>query len=241
MLSPAVRDVLQEMPTANGGRNWPLDDTATTLAEGTYAFTATETSGSKSSVETAPFRVKVDRTAPAVTLTTDATTYDLTPEVGVVATDLNGIADGTTVTLDVDLNNDGDFADTGETGYASSTLTGGLALFELTPALALGTVKLRARVTDKAGNEGTSSTQTVTLASSGSGWTTSDATLATDPLQGDALLAEGSPHLDHHLDLDTSPSEYRCRGPFRQHTVYNTAGVLHRGRRRRHADLDGEL
>src|SRR5262249_195521 len=72
--------------TADGSGNWTFNYTGTTLAEGTYAFTAIETSGSKTSVETGPFRVKVDRTAPAVTLTTDASTYDLTPEVRVVAT-----------------------------------------------------------------------------------------------------------------------------------------------------------
>src|SRR5205823_5425898 len=117
--------------TADGTGHWTFSYVATTLAEGTYAFTAIETSGSKTSVETTPFRVKVDLTAPAVTLTADASTYDLTPEVRVVATDLHGLADGTTVTLDVDLNNDGDFLDASESGYTTGTLTGGLALLEL--------------------------------------------------------------------------------------------------------------
>ena len=38
----------------------------------------------------------------------------------------------------MDLNNDGDFTDTGEADYATSTLSGGSATFDVAPALAEG-------------------------------------------------------------------------------------------------------
>ena len=64
----------------------------------------------------------------------------------VTATDAgSGVPNGTAVALDVDLNNDGDFADTGETGYTSAVLNSGSATFDVSPALAEGTYKLRAR------------------------------------------------------------------------------------------------
>jgi hypothetical protein len=43
MLSPTVCDVLQETPSVAGGCSRTLDDPETTLAEGTYAFTAIKT------------------------------------------------------------------------------------------------------------------------------------------------------------------------------------------------------
>lgn len=58
----------------------------------------------------------VDLTAPAVTVTVPATTYDKTPEALVVATD-PALADS--VSVDVDTNNDNDFADASETGHSS--------------------------------------------------------------------------------------------------------------------------
>src|SRR5262249_6581250 len=69
--------------TANGGGAWTFSYTGTTLAEGTYAFTATATSGGQTSLETAPFLVTVDRTAPTVTLTAPATTYSKAPSLRV--------------------------------------------------------------------------------------------------------------------------------------------------------------
>src|SRR5262249_41218397 len=102
-------------------------------------------------------------------------------------------------------NNNGSFTDTGETGYATSTLSNGVAVFALSPALAASTVGLRARVTDKAGNEGTSATSTMTVQSTGSAWTITDVTPLIDPRTGDALLQRGNLTLAHGLDLDQSP------------------------------------
>src|SRR5262249_35134152 len=49
---------------ASAGGLWTLSYTGTTLAEGTYAFTATATSAGGTSDPTSAFLVAVDRTAP---------------------------------------------------------------------------------------------------------------------------------------------------------------------------------
>jgi hypothetical protein len=191
--------------TASGTGLWTFSYTGTTLAEGSYGFTGTATVNGKISPESTPFQVTVDRTAPTVTLTAPATTTALKPQLQVTATDLVGLPATTTVTLDVDTNNDGNFTDSGETGYMTATMTNGVAVFALSPALAVGTVKLRARVTDKAGNEGTSATSTMVVQSSGSGWTITDTTPQFDPFTGDPLLQRGNLTVSQPLDLDQSP------------------------------------
>jgi hypothetical protein len=98
--------------TASGAGLWTFSYTGTTLSEGSYGFTGTATVNGKISPESPPFQVTVDKTAPTVTLTAPATTMALKPHLQVTATDLVGLAATTTVTLDVDTNNDGNF--TGE-------------------------------------------------------------------------------------------------------------------------------
>src|SRR5438045_3849969 len=66
-------------------------------------------------------------------------------------------------------------------------------------------VRLRARVSDLAGNEGTSNTQTVQVLSSAAGYTISDLTAQVDPFEGDPLLQRGAVVLGEPLDLDQSP------------------------------------
>ena len=106
----------------------------------------------------------VDTIPPTVTLAAPSVTDDASPPVTVTATNTgSGLPDGTAVALDVDLNNDGDFTDTGEANYTASTLTNGSATFDVTPALVQGTYKLRARVSDQAGNEGISSVSTMVV------------------------------------------------------------------------------
>ncbi|WP_158286402.1 Ig-like domain-containing protein [Chitinophaga sp. S165] len=51
--------------TVNGSGNWTFNYTGTTLADGTYAFTATATTGSNTSAASAVYTITVDRTAPA--------------------------------------------------------------------------------------------------------------------------------------------------------------------------------
>jgi len=100
-----------------------------------------------------------DRSAPTVNLSAPTITNDSTPTVVVTARDEEGLRDGTAVALDVDLNGDGDFNDTGELNYTASTLTDGRSQFEATPALAEGFKTLRARVADASGLEGTSASR----------------------------------------------------------------------------------
>src|SRR5262249_2385046 len=151
--------------TASSSGNWSFDYSAATLPEGTSAFTAAATTADGGSPESEPFLVTVDLTPPAVTLAAPASTLDPSPQVTVTATDAGGLPPSATVTLDVDLNNDGTFSGTAETGSMPAPLAVGLAVFNVSPALPLSTVRLRARVTDLAGNEGTSAAATVTVGS----------------------------------------------------------------------------
>jgi hypothetical protein len=164
--------------------------------------------GGATSALSAPYIVNVDLTAPTVVLTTATSTTTLAPQVRVTASDLLGLPDGTAVALDVDTNNNGNFTDPGETGYASGTLTGGMVQVVL-PALAgLGTYPMRARVSDLAGNQGTSSTVNVTVASSGGAWTTTAASTGLpnhDPYDGMPRENIGLVSVSHALDLDASP------------------------------------
>src|SRR5207245_3840866 len=125
--------------TANGSGNWTYDYTATTLAEGTYAFTATATLSGLTSLPTSEFLVTVDRTAPTVTLIASSSTTSEGPQVQVDASDLNTLPNGTAVSVDVDTNNDGNFTDTGETNYATGTLTNGFVTLKLPKLAGTGT------------------------------------------------------------------------------------------------------
>ncbi|HJZ94793.1 MAG TPA: SBBP repeat-containing protein [Gemmataceae bacterium] len=146
--------------TADGSGNWTFDFTGTSLAQGAYDFYARATGGGETSDVSDPYRITIDLSPPVVTLTLPTSTFDTTPVAEVTATDNIALLEPATANLDVDLNNDGDFLDTGEAGYTSGTLTNGFGLIEIAPALALGTVRVRARVKDKADNEGTSPTAT---------------------------------------------------------------------------------
>jgi hypothetical protein len=126
----------------------------TTLERGSYAFTATASVGGKTSGLSVPLKVVVDTTNPTVTLSTPTSTVDPTPQLIVTATDNYGLSATTTVTLDVDLNNNGNFTDTGEWGYRTATMTNDVAVFNLSPALTAGTYPMRARVDDLAGKQG---------------------------------------------------------------------------------------
>jgi len=72
------------------------------------------------------------------------------------------VPDGTSVFLDMDLNDDGSFTAPEETAYATSTLSDGTATFTLA-GLPDGTYNLRSRVGDQAGSEGTSDVATVVI------------------------------------------------------------------------------
>ncbi len=105
----------------------------------------------------------IDTLAPTVVLV-PSITNDTTPSISVTVSDAgSGVADGTPIYLDVDLNIDGDFNDDGEAGYTTATVTDGAATFDVAPVLAEGTYNLQARVSDAAGNEGASATETITI------------------------------------------------------------------------------
>src|SRR5262249_59085990 len=97
-----------------------------------------------------------DLTAPTIAVSVPATTPSKAPQIRVTAQDLNGLPNGTQVRLDVDLNNDGDYLDTSESSYTTGTLTDGAAVTTLPALSSTGTYRVRARVTDLAGDEGTS-------------------------------------------------------------------------------------
>ena len=113
------------------------------------------------------------RTAPEVSLSVEETTTDPTPEVTVSASDDVGLT--ADIAIDADLNGDDDFLDTDEADFGAGSLVDGMAVFEL-PELPVGTIHLRARVTDVAGNEGTSDTQTVEVEDVPDSWATTDTT-----------------------------------------------------------------
>jgi YD repeat-containing protein len=196
--------------TANGAGAWSF--TSTTLPEGTYAFTATATVGGVTSDPSAPFLVAVDLTGPAVTLTAPSSTTSLAPVVEVTASDLNGLPDGTAVAIDVELSTESGFSGTlsgrNETGYATGTLTGGAAFIVL-PALPSPSnptsYKLQARVTDLAGNQGTSSPLATMQVTAVTAWSLTNAVaLTADPQAGDSQNQLGNVHLSVPLNLDLS-------------------------------------
>ena len=136
--------------------------TTPTLSDGPHTIRAyaVDAAGNFNGLSAA-LSITVDTTAPSVSTTTLVTfTDDQTPHVTVTAA---GLPDYTDVRLDVDLNNDGDFADAGETNRTLASLYNGSAYFQLTPALPATDplagpylVQLRSRVSDIAGNEGVS-------------------------------------------------------------------------------------
>jgi RHS repeat-associated protein len=201
---------------------WSYDYSGTTLPEGTYAFTGTTTVSGLTSPPSPPFLVTVDRTAPALTLTVPASTASKKPQVLVAASDLNGLPDGTTVSIDVDTNNDGNFTDSGESGYATGTLKDGSVLITLPTLPGTGSYPVRARVTDLAGNQGTSSTQDIVVSSVTAWSIASAAVLTSDPLTGDSQDQLGDVPVSAPLDLDQSPGTSQSGDPA---LVYNSDSV----------------
>ncbi len=97
-----------------------------------------------------------------VTVSLTTATIDVTPQVTVTAEALGdgSLPNGSTVWLDIDLNNDGDFVDPGETAQSQSTLYNGQSTFSLTTPLERTVdpylVRMQARVKDSDGVVGTS-------------------------------------------------------------------------------------
>ena len=139
--------------------------TLATLGDGVKSITATaeDGAGNVSSTSSA-LPITIHTASPTVSVETLLTfTDDLTPHVTVSASSGLGLANGTEVRLDVDVDNNGNFLGANESNRTQSTLFNGGSYFEVDPALPSTNpidgpylVQLRARVTDIAGNEGVS-------------------------------------------------------------------------------------
>ena len=181
------------------------------LAEGNYRLQARVTDAAGNEGTSATSSLLVDTTAPTVALAFSSPTSDTTPQVTVNASDAGSGIVGAAVHLDVDLNFDGDYLDAGEANYQIASLgSGGTATFSITSALADGNYHLRTRVSDAAGNEGTSATSlllvdttapAVTLAfSSPTSDTTPQVTVNTS--DAGSGVAGATVHLDVDLNFD---------------------------------------
>jgi hypothetical protein len=124
----------------------------------------------------------------------------------------------------VDLNNDNDFLDASEANYATGTLAAGAARLNLPQLPGTGTYKLRGRMLDLAGNEGSSATATFqVVATTTWDYGTADDALDWDVGTGNRGLQTGAVVLTHGLDLDTSPGTHPGGSPA---LVYDSAWRL---------------
>jgi RHS repeat-associated protein len=186
--------------TASAGGTFSYNYTGTVLPEGVTALYGTQTSGGLTSDPSADFLATVDLTPPSVTASVVSSTYSLGPVVNVLASDLNSLPNGTTVTLDI---SNGTIT---TTAYATGTLTDGGVAVKLPQLVSTVTYTLDARVTDRAGNQGTSASVTFNIANNPSPWTATPGVgnYLLDPT-GNALELLGDASTAHPLDLSLSP------------------------------------
>src|SRR5262245_44052561 len=88
-----------------------------------------------------------------------------------------------------------------------------MALITVPTLSSTGTYPMRARLLDRAWNEGTSSTVNVVVTSVGSPWTATTRVLSADPLNGMRAEQTGNVALLHALDLDRSPGTGQAGSP----------------------------
>ena len=132
----------------------------------------------------------VDLTPPTVTLTAPLYTNNNEPSITVSAIDNvggSGVNDGTTAYLDVDLNHDGVFTGD-EIGYLTTTITGGIGTFTFTSPLPDGSYTMQARVSDEAGNVGTSPLVTMVIDTVAPTVTINQASTQADPTSNSPIL-----------------------------------------------------
>jgi PhoPQ-activated pathogenicity-related protein len=163
-----VDDVQVTQGTASPGFQLALP----TVADGVHLVKAVSVDGAGNSAFSSTLSIIIDTVAPTLTVSTMVPfTDDVTPHVTVTGVGVIG-----TVSLDVDVNNDSDFADAGETSRTTTSLIGGSSYFQLSPALPLTdpigggayVVQLRSRGVDLAGNEGISPLQSLEIDTIGS-------------------------------------------------------------------------
>ncbi len=163
-----IRLFVDNVEVAQGTATPTVQFTLPLLADGLHDIKAVADNG----VSTAPspiLTIDVRTVAPTISLSSVVPfTDDVTPHL-TVNSSVGGL-----VRLDVDINNDGDFADAGELARTTTSTFNGSAFFQLTPALPLNmlgsdyVVQLRARVTDVAGNEGISALESLRIDTLGS-------------------------------------------------------------------------
>ena len=197
---------------ASAGGLWTYTLSAMSTT-GTYDLATTDTVSGVSSARSTPVSFTLDTTAPVVTVAVASQTYDTRPWVAVTASDLYGFASGTTVALDEAVN-----GGAWTSGYATGTLVNGTVEFTGYTALPVGTiVDFRARLTDAAGNQGTSPTATVTVNTSPTSWATisyapparADYGAPTGTTAQDALIDAGDVTTQYALSLDQSSTSAR--------------------------------
>ncbi len=204
--------------TANGSGLWTYTYTGTTLLDGTYDFTATQTVSSQLSPATPDFLVTVDTTAPTVTLTDESPSDSTQPSFLIGGYDLNGLPNGTPVALLV-------YNSTGMTllSTTSGTWSSNSALITVPSALTVSTTYVfKAEVTDIAGNVGTSTGQSIEIQPVGTPWPLNAEVLSSDPTLGMSEQQLGDASASHALDLDQSPGSDQSGNPA---LVYNSDSV----------------
>jgi hypothetical protein len=156
---------------SSDGLTWTIDVSGMngdgTVTAAIDAGVVADSSGNPNIASSTPGNtVLYDATAPTVLLSLPTSTTASTVSGSVTATDSgSGVADGTTVYLDVDTNNDGDFTDSSDyLGYTSTKLFGGQATLTANVSGARsGTYGIRARTTDAVGNVGVSASSELTI------------------------------------------------------------------------------
>ncbi|AVM75442.1 Ig-like domain-containing protein [Magnetospirillum gryphiswaldense] len=141
--------------TADGTGAWSFDYTGTTLAEGSYAFTAiaTDVAGNVGTASTAK-AVTVDTTAPAVPAVTAISTDTGTSGSDAITTDQTLVISGTaTANITVEV-----FKDGASIGTTTADGTGAWSFDHTGTTLALATYAFTAKAQDSAGNASAAST-----------------------------------------------------------------------------------
>lgn len=140
---------------ASGG-NWSLDRTGFPLPEGSYSLTAVGVDAAGNTA-TATRAIVVDLTGPIIAFTSGRSTNSSTPYI----TGTTDLPVGSTITIMVDHDNDGDYAEAGTATYTTTVQAGGLWSVQATTPIS-GTVGVQASGTDDVGNT-TTVTQPLTL------------------------------------------------------------------------------
>ncbi|NJL22549.1 MAG: hemagglutinin, partial [Leptolyngbyaceae cyanobacterium SM1_3_5] len=139
--------------TTNASGVWSYDYTGTTLADGTYSFTASAIDqAANTSAPSAPFTVVIDNAAPSKPVIASITNDTATPADGITSDDRLIISGTAEANSSVDV-----FQGVTRIGTVTADSTGNWSLDYTGTAIAPGSYILTARSTDTAGNPSVSS------------------------------------------------------------------------------------